>query len=126
MHFFQAKTFGCRGIFGANLGPVNELSNLPTDIDLLSGYSQSKVVCEHLLHYAKHEKNFPLIIFRPGDMAGCSKTGALNEMDFVVRVLAGFMKLELAPNETTTFDSRLFFFFFRNWVFFFFTFLFCF
>ena len=59
------------------------------------GYSQSKWVAEEMCRAAR-SRGLPISIMRPGNMAGCSVTGAWNEHDFV-KLLVQVRRLHLSP-----------------------------
>jgi len=86
------------GVFSSLSQIISERTPLPSSQTLffLPGYSQSKWVAEKLLLTAI-QRGFPVSILRPGDISGHSKTGALNETDFIVRLIRGVVQLKAAP-----------------------------
>ena len=61
------------------------------------GYAQSKWVAERVLRKAA-DRGLPLTIFRPGTVAGDSRTGFWNKEDFPCRFALGCIALGLAPD----------------------------
>eukprot|EP00501_MAST-03F_sp_TOSAG23-6_P001987 GSMAST32.ASY1.ANO1.2072.1 assembled CDS len=68
--------------------------NLREDVD---GYAISKFIAENLTKQAR-SRGLPVTIVRPGNMAGCSKTGSWNETDFVYNLLCGCLLLGVVPS----------------------------
>jgi amino acid adenylation domain-containing protein/thioester reductase-like protein len=60
--------------------------------DLLTGYAQSKWVAEKLV-LAARARGLPISIYRPGVVAGDSRTGAWNTDDFTCRFIKGCIQL---------------------------------
>lgn len=69
-----------------------ETDVLPGVDHLSDGYGQSKYVAEQLVLEARH-RGLPVCILRPGNMAGCSTSGAWNPNDFVRTLLVGCRRL---------------------------------
>lgn len=61
------------------------------------GYDQSKWVAEGVVQLAG-ARGLPATIYRPGRIASAGHSGAFNEDDFFVRLLAGCLALGLAPD----------------------------
>ena len=64
--------------------------------DLTSGYSQSKWVAERLVKTAG-SRGLPICIYRPGLIAGDSRTGVSNLNDFACRYIKGCIQLGRIP-----------------------------
>ncbi len=64
---------------------------------LYDGYAQSKWVAEKLLHIA-YARGIPFTMYRPGMIAGHSKTGASNITDINCRLMKAFVDLGTAPD----------------------------
>eukprot|EP00117_Sycon_ciliatum_P033714 scpid16589/ scgid4229/ Long chain acyl-CoA synthetase 2; Protein Botrytis resistant 1; Protein LATERAL ROOT DEVELOPMENT 2 len=64
---------------------------------LLSGYSQTKYVCEELLRVAVLERGCPISISRPGLVGADSVTGDSNHRDWLYWLLRGVVELGTAP-----------------------------
>jgi myxalamid-type nonribosomal peptide synthetase MxaA len=67
------------------------------------GYAQSKWVAERLVKIAG-ERGLPVCIYRPGRIAGDSRSGVWNHDDFVCRVIKGCIQMAMAPEETIRMD----------------------
>jgi len=86
------------GFFALNNKTVSETTEDPSEFALkfLPGYSQTKFIADKLVRQAI-SRGYPAIVIRPADIAGHSKTGALNETDMVVRLISGIIQLNKAP-----------------------------
>ncbi len=60
------------------------------------GYNRSKWVAERLLATAR-QRGLPVAIYRPGPIAGDSRSGAFNSDDFLCRLMLGYVQSGLAP-----------------------------
>lgn len=72
-----------------------------TELDTLAGaradgYGQSKWVAEKLVLEAAG-RGLPTCVFRPGNIAGHSRSGSFNPRDFLGALLAGSVRLGAAP-----------------------------
>ncbi|HKX31268.1 MAG TPA: amino acid adenylation domain-containing protein, partial [Blastocatellia bacterium] len=67
------------------------------DRRLPAGYAQSKWVAERLVMAAR-ARGLPVSIYRPGRIAGDSRTGISNPDDFVCRYLRGCLQLGAMPD----------------------------
>ncbi|MEM6840429.1 MAG: thioester reductase domain-containing protein, partial [Cyanobacteria bacterium P01_C01_bin.120] len=93
------------GVFGAiayftDQTAVYEDDDLDISRDFLcwdDGYAQSKWVAEKMLLAAKAQ-GLPVTVFRPGFIAGDSRTGATNMRDFLSRSLLGCIQLGAYPD----------------------------
>jgi thioester reductase-like protein len=83
-------------------GPLLE-SDVPGRLDALGtvddvpfavGYAQSKAVAEQLVREAGR-RGLPVTIYRPGFLAGDSRTGAWSERDFPARLIKAWVSLGL-------------------------------
>jgi thioester reductase-like protein len=68
------------------------------------GYAQSKVVAEALVREAGR-RGLPVTIYRPSFISGHSVTGAFNADDILARIVAGCVRMGLAPDLDWTLDS---------------------
>ncbi|MEM6521109.1 MAG: amino acid adenylation domain-containing protein [Cyanobacteria bacterium P01_C01_bin.70] len=93
------------GVFGAiayftDQTTVYEDDDLDISRDFLcwdDGYAQSKWVAEKMLLAAKAQ-GLPITVFRPGFIAGDSRTGATNMRDFLSRSLLGCIQFGAYPD----------------------------
>ena len=70
----------------------------PDGADGISGaYAQSKWVAEKLVRTAR-ERGLPTSIYRPGNVAGHTRTGYWNETDALLTLLRGCIRLGAAPD----------------------------
>jgi amino acid adenylation domain-containing protein/thioester reductase-like protein/non-ribosomal peptide synthase protein (TIGR01720 family) len=69
---------------------------------LTMGYSQSKLVAEHLLRIAR-ERGLPVTVYRLGAVTGHSRTGAWNAGDFHCRFLKVCLDLGMFPLNKASF-----------------------
>ncbi|EFA77022.1 hypothetical protein PPL_09774 [Heterostelium album PN500] len=67
------------------------------NLNSMSGYSQSKLIAEQLIHKA-YQRGFPIIIFRPGVIYSHTETGVDNSNDFIRLVLSGILHLGYYPD----------------------------
>jgi amino acid adenylation domain-containing protein/thioester reductase-like protein len=65
--------------------------------DLTDGYSQSKWVAEQLVGQAG-ARGLPVTVYRPGKIAGHSRTGACSPNDLLIGALHGLVRLGAAPD----------------------------
>lgn len=68
-----------------------------------TGYAQSKWVAERLMLLAR-ARGLPVTLYRLGNVAGHSKTGACNLDDFLYRMMLGCLQLGSAPAIDTLID----------------------
>lgn len=68
-----------------------------------NGYVQSKWVAEQLVTIAQ-ERGLPAAIYRPGVLAGDSRTGIANPTDLANRMILGCVQLGYVPAENTLMD----------------------
>jgi thioester reductase-like protein len=61
------------------------------------GYAESKWVAERLVHKAR-QRGFQISMYRPPFIGWDSRSGAYNPQDFVVRMIAGSLQLNMAPD----------------------------
>ncbi|MGI8909499.1 MAG: amino acid adenylation domain-containing protein, partial [Rubrobacteraceae bacterium] len=105
VHFVSSN-----GIFAPDTGLCEE----DADLDSLAearedGYGQSKWVAEKLVWQAA-ERGLPVSVYRPGNISGHSESGTSNPRDLTGAIVAGSMRLGLAPEvegwrmEMTTVD----------------------
>ena len=71
--------------------------------DLDGGYTQTKWVADQIMLRAQ-KNGFPINIYRPGRVTGCSATGVWNTQDFACRMIKGFMQLGVAPETSAKID----------------------
>jgi thioester reductase-like protein len=64
---------------------------------LHSGYARSKWVAEQLVRQAG-QRGLPIAIYRPGNLAGHSVTGACNTNDFLIKNMQSWIGLGIAPD----------------------------
>ncbi len=76
---------------------------LPDLAGLHLGYAQSKVVAEALVCEAG-ERGLPVTIYRPSFISGHSGSGAFNADDILARVVAGCVRMGVAPDLDWTLD----------------------
>eukprot|EP01135_Chromosphaera_perkinsii_P002594 Nk52_evm110s224 gene=Nk52_evmTU110s224 len=88
------------GVFPSNCSECKENDKVDCPELLEDGYAQSKWVAEKLCIEAR-TRGLPITIFRPGNMAGCSVTGAWNDHDFVYLLIAGCVLMEAVPIDVT-------------------------
>jgi len=68
------------------------------------GYTQSKWVCEKIL-WSYIEKNYPVYIYRPGNITGHTTTGfCMPENNHALLLLKGFIQLGVAPKWNMPFE----------------------
>jgi phthiocerol/phenolphthiocerol synthesis type-I polyketide synthase E len=70
---------------------------------LHSGYNQSKWVAEQLVRVAA-SRGLAVSIYRPGNIAGHSRTGACNINDFLLRTIKSWVQLAIAPDTAAMID----------------------
>ncbi|EFA77009.1 hypothetical protein PPL_09761 [Heterostelium album PN500] len=63
----------------------------------MSGYSQSKLIAEQLIHIA-FQRGLPIIMFRPGVIYSHTETGVDNSNDYIRLVLSGILYLGYYPD----------------------------
>lgn len=83
--------------------PPSAAPEAPLDEDgdgLEGGYRQSKWVAERLVETARR-RGVPAVIYRPGWITGHSTTGIGSTSDFLVRLVAGSLRLGAAPDLET-------------------------
>ncbi|PPD36106.1 MAG: non-ribosomal peptide synthetase [Methylomonas sp.] len=78
----------------------DELPGLVTRLTM--GYSQTKLVAEHLLQIARG-RGLPVTVYRLGAVTGHSRTGAWNEGDFHCRFLKACLELGMFPSNKAGF-----------------------
>ena len=84
----------------SGLPPPSAAPEEPLDGDganLEGGYRQSKWVAERLVEAAR-QRGVPAVIYRPGWITGHSTTGIGSASDFLVRLIAGSLRLGAAPD----------------------------
>lgn len=82
---------------------ISEHYNLDKIHGLYRGYAQSKWVSEKLIQTGN---SYGLLgsVYRPGNVAGHSKTGICNSDDFIWRMMKGCIQLGIAPDIETLID----------------------
>ena len=89
------------GVVGA-ADPILETITEDTPIDrseyIEDGYTQSKWVAEKLVTIAS-DRGVPISIYRPGRIAGHSKTGVCNPDDHTFRMIRGCLQLGSVPQD---------------------------
>ena len=80
----------------AAAGVAREDDALGDCAGLAGGYAQSKWVAETLVRAAR-ERGLPVAIYRPGTIAGDSRTGQGNPKDFATSLIKGSIQLGAAP-----------------------------
>ncbi|EAW16387.1 putative polyketide synthase [Aspergillus fischeri NRRL 181] len=88
------------GVAGYLAGQVIPEDQRPEfDLDIVKehiGYTQSKVVAEHIAWNAI-SNGLPLTIYRPGFVMGHSVTGAHKQQDFINRLMANCLRIRSYP-----------------------------
>ncbi|GFF24565.1 lovastatin diketide synthase LovF [Aspergillus lentulus] len=88
------------GVAGYLAGQVIPEDQRPVfDLDIVKGhigYTQSKVVAEHIAWNAI-SNGLPLTIYRPGFVMGHSITGAHKQQDFINRLMANCLRIRSYP-----------------------------
>jgi thioester reductase-like protein len=88
------------GVVGHLAGQVIPEDQRPVfDLDIVKGhlgYTQSKVVAEHIAWNAI-SNGLPLTIYRPGFVMGHSVTGAHKQQDFINRLIANCLRIRSYP-----------------------------
>jgi thioester reductase-like protein len=87
----------------APAGVVAREDDEPAPVDLFTGYAQSKWVAERLVRLAG-ERGVPVVVYRPGNIAGHSTTGAWNAADFARGFIKGCIQLGCVPDLDITWD----------------------
>ncbi len=82
---------------------INEKFDLSHHQGIYGGYNQSKWLAEKVVKYAQ-SIGVPTTIYRPGLIAGDSRTGQINTNDFISRMLKGFLHLSASPDLDTELD----------------------
>lgn len=95
VHFISSLSV-CTAL-GSSAEIVKEEDRLEHFEFLHGGYSQSKWVAEKILAIGQ-SRGIPISIYRPGTIAGHSKTGISNKNDFLNTLLKGFIQSGVAPD----------------------------
>lgn len=82
---------------------AKEDDNLDFEAKYKGGYAQSKWVAEKIMMLAQ-KRGFPVTIYRPGRVTGCTKTGVWNTSDFLCKVIKGCIQLGFAPKTKFAID----------------------
>ena len=92
VHFVSSN-----GIFAPGTGLCEEDADLDALADTREdGYGQSKWVAEKLVWQAA-ERGLPVSVYRPGNISGHGESGASNPRDLTGAIVAGSLRLGLAP-----------------------------
>jgi len=75
-----------------------------THVDFMGGYGASKLIAEVILQKAANEYKLPLIIYRPGTIAGDTVRGASNTGQFINRYICGIVQMGYAPDVNSFYD----------------------
>eukprot|EP01128_Nolandella_sp_AFSM9_P008786 TRINITY_DN545_c0_g2_i1.p1 TRINITY_DN545_c0_g2~~TRINITY_DN545_c0_g2_i1.p1 ORF type:complete len:1285 (-),score=319.74 TRINITY_DN545_c0_g2_i1:1312-4797(-) len=67
------------------------------------GYEQSKFVAEQIVRFAR-TKGLPVVVARPGNLTGHTRTGKYNAKHDLVRLLKAFIKMKSFPDWNRTID----------------------
>lgn len=62
------------------------------------GYVKSKWVADHLV-LAARDRGVPVVVYRPASISGHSGTGRWSDHDWVCRLIAGCVKMGVAPHQ---------------------------
>ena len=90
MHFVSS-------ISALGKSPEEDWAHLSTwDMNSKSGYAQSKVVSERLLHQAHNKFGLDVRVFRPGNISGDSRSGYSNIRDFTNLLIFSCLTLRCA------------------------------
>ena len=84
-------------------GVISESDPLSVLPERANGYSQTKWVAERLMMAAR-ERGIPVTIHRPGFVGWHSRTGVMNDKDFVTGILDASLALGRAPDVSMTLD----------------------
>jgi thioester reductase-like protein len=102
LHYVSTiSVFSGRG--GAEPTVFRETDEVETFEPMRFGYPQSKWVAEKMVRTAR-ERGLPVVIYRPGLVAGSSRTGVANTDDFSYRFLRGCVELGSVPEAGTQVD----------------------
>lgn len=82
---------------------IREQDDLRDGNGIYLGYSQSKWVAEKLVEIARN-RGIPVCIYRLGDLAGDSQTGAFNLSNFTARIITSCIRLGSIPDEDMRVD----------------------
>lgn len=82
---------------------IREQEDLRDGNGIYVGYPQSKWVAEKLIEIARN-RGIPVSIYRLGDLAGDSQTGAFNLSNFTARIITSCIRLGNIPDEDMRVD----------------------
>jgi thioester reductase-like protein len=82
---------------------ISEADPLEVLPERANGYSQTKWVAERMMMTAR-ERGIPVTIHRPGFVGWHSRTGVMNDKDFVTGILDACLTLGRAPDVSMTLD----------------------
>jgi myxalamid-type nonribosomal peptide synthetase MxaA len=89
----HVSTLGC-----TRQGGEEKLDPMAGGPDGMGGYAQSKWVAEQVVHLAQRELGAAARVFRPGVVAGHSKSGASNARDLVSLLVCGLAREGILPD----------------------------
>lgn len=93
-HVSTIAVFDCDSVTEAIVGEDHDLT---AGRGFHGGYDESKWVAEQILGRARR-RGFPVTIYRPGNIAGHSETGAVSDGHLVSAMIKGCVALGLAPD----------------------------
>jgi thioester reductase-like protein len=94
-HVSTIAVFDCDNFAGLTVAGEDE--DLAAAGGFHGGYDESKWVAERILALAR-ERGVPVTVFRPGNIAGDSRTGAVSDGHLVSAMIKGCIALGLAPD----------------------------
>jgi len=96
IHFISSISVITESFVNAKI--INETDNFSKLNKPQKSYAKSKYVAEGICRSAI-EKGFPIVIYRPGYVAGHSYTGHFNEQDLIYRLVVGMIQLNKFPKQ---------------------------
>src|SRR5262245_48883872 len=104
LHFISSIAATPEGDYGFRDDPtVYEHEDSESLLGLFGGYGETKWVCERLLRIAR-ERGLPVAIYRPGILAGHSRTSVGNPRDMVWNVIKSCVQMERYPDNDIHLD----------------------
>ncbi len=97
LHFISSIAATPEGDYGFRDDPVvYEDEDSESIVGLFAGYGETKWVCERLVHIAR-SRGLPIGIYRPGVLAGHSRTGVGNPRDMVWSIIKSCIQMGVHP-----------------------------
>jgi len=97
LHFISSIAATPEGDYGFRDVPVvYEHEDSESLLGLYGGYGETKWVCERLVRIAR-DRGLPIAIYRPGVLAGHSRTGVSNARDLVWNIFKSCIQMGVYP-----------------------------